>query len=256
MTKKSSIKETKEFKKLNAQIERFGTVTRNKVTISIAKIPFNEIIFNPQNPNVMDAKMEKALAKNMKRGYLEFAVVFLNKETAELYCIDGEHRLKVLHGEGETHPIVSLVEGGISALDAYSGAYTFNKIKGEIDNEEVAKMVAVGVQRYGEKQVCKSLGMQKYQIDELLLSSHKSTSDAGAEQLSRIKKIQSQITNPTEGLEIKATSLDKMGQFFMVELPPDQHKYVMRTLELMGGDTPTALYNVCRRARKGMKKPK
>jgi len=256
MVKKSTNVKTKfpkKLAKLEAQIERFGTVTRNGVTISIAKIPFEKVMFNPENPNVMDEKMEKALAKNMKKGYLEFAVVFYNKEDAELYCIDGEHRLKILHGEGETHPIVSLVEAGVSQLDAYSGAYTFNKFKGNISNAEVSKMISVGVKKYGIKKIQQSLGLQKYQVEELLLTNQATSKNAATKHLTNIKKIQTELNVQAQGGEIKATPLETMGQFFMVELPPDKHKYVMQTLTMMGGDTPTALYNVCRKARKKMK---
>lgn len=258
----------KESKSKKPQIERFGSVEQpNGLLISMARINFKDVIFNPQNPNVMDEKTFSALKTNMSSkagsGYLEFAVCLLDDN--DILCIDGEHRLRVLESEGVFNPIVLLVEGGLSRLKAFTGAYTFNKIKGQINPRKMSEMLQFGVTKYGEGKLLKSMGMQKYQMDEFCLHStarkHETMEDIEHARHKQLEDINESVlresAKQTSQAELLARDIDEhSSQMLMIAAKKKEYDYIMGVLDNVDSNTAKALYQVCKYYKKSKKAKK
>lgn len=250
--KKKSTRSQTAIKEDGLFLEKFGSVTmEDGAVITMAKISMDKVVFNPYNPNVMDEKTFEALKSNIKESkYLELAVVHLNSEMGNFTCIDGEHRLLVLKDMGVTEPVVSVIEG-ISDLTAYSGAYTFNKIKGQIDSGKLSKMMKYGTENWGAKQILKSFGMQKYKYDEIMLQFQAEAEEEveGAQgkvegQRKKMEKIADSIL--TEQTELKSKTFEETTQLIMINLPPKKHKIVTKILAAIDSDISEALYKLCK----------
>lgn len=265
LKKKESNKKPKSKKSKALKIERFGTVEQdNGLVISMAKVNFKDVVFNPQNPNEMDEKTFKSLSKNIETsGYLEFAVCLLDDN--EILCIDGEHRLRSLEAKGILQPIVLLVESGLSRLKAFTGAYTFNKIKGQINPRKMAEMLQFGVSKYGESKLLKSLGMQKYQADELLLNitarQKESTDDIEHARRKQLEQVNQEVlresTKKTSQAELLAHDIDEhSSQMIMIAAKKSEYDFIMKVLDNIDSNTAKALYQVCKFYKKNKKSKK
>ena len=266
--KKKTIKSNKKSKGKELKIERFGTVEQeNGLKISMAKVQFKDIVFNPQNPNVMDEKTFKALGVNMNSktgaGYLEFAVCLLDEN--KIYCIDGEHRLRVLETGGILEPIVLLVESGLSRLKAFTGAYTFNRIKGQINQGMLSKMLQFGVSKYGERECLKSMGMQKYQVDELLVSTEarkrESLEDYDHARHKKLEEVNESILRESMGktsqAELLAKDIDEhSSQMIMIAVKKREYDYIMKVLDSVDSNIAKAMYQVCKYYKQNKKSKK
>jgi len=235
--------------KLESQIKRLGTNKNpDGVTMSLAIIPSKRIKFNPLNPNIMDEKKMEMLSKNIEvNKYLEPVVVFYDKEAKELLVIDGEHRMRTL-AKTQDKVIVTLIEGGISRAQAFSGAYTFNAIRGQLDQKKVAKMIQFGLSTYGEKEVRRIMNLQKYKVDEMLMHS-KDTAEMSDEMISDQSKAHLEAITSTQK-ELSSQPISSMGQMFVVSLQKDDYKLVTDTLKSIDNNINKALVSLCKQYKK------
>jgi len=229
---------------LEAKIKRLGTTTaRDGVIMSLAIVPAKKITFNPHNPNVMDDRKMEQLAKNIEvNKYLEPVVVFYDKDAKELLCIDGEHRCRTLVKK-QDDIIITLIEGGITRAQAFSGAYTFNAIRGQMDQKKIARMLSHGIKEYGEKEVRIMMGLQKYQVQELLAHASE-TVDMTDEMIADDQKAKYEELSSLQKT-LKSKPMSDMGHVFIVSLKKENYDMVTETLKTIHNDTAKALVEIC-----------
>jgi len=230
---------------LEAKIKRLGTIkTPDGVTMSLAVVPTKKITFNPHNPNVMDDRKMEQLETNIKNNkYLEPVVAFYDKDAKEIFCIDGEHRCRTMAKKHDTI-IVTLIEGGITRAQAFGGAYTFNAIRGQMDQKKLARMLSFGIKEYGEKEVRIMMGMQKYQIDELQMHASE-TADMTDEMIADDQKAQLEEISSMQKT-LKSRPMSDMGHVFIVSLKKEDYDMVTATLKKINNDTIKALISLCK----------
>jgi len=267
MSKKDKSKKINLEKKIERLTEIFVIDEEKGIKASISRIPFKYVTFHAINPNKMDDKTFSALQKNVAKGYLEFSVVWWNKKDNVFQCIDGEHRLRALELNGETMPIVTLIEDGLTEAAAFTGAYTFNKIKGAIDPKQTAKMLQFGVEHYGEKKMQKLMQMQKYQMDEHLLYISNQTDATSNEAEDARKKVlenidQSMFANRNQKPKFESISQqellasdvdDNMDLTMIISGRKPKIDYINKILPLIDNDKATAVYLLCKAHSKRLK---
>jgi len=267
MSKKDKSKKINLEKKIERLTEIFVIDEEKGIKASISRIPFKYVTFHAINPNKMDDKTFSALQKNVAKGYLEFSVVWWNKKDNVFQCIDGEHRLRALELNGETMPIVTLIEDGLTEAAAFTGAYTFNKIKGAIDPKQTAKMLQFGVEHYGEKKMQKLMQMQKYQMDEHLLFISNQTDATSNEAEDARKKVlenidQSMFANRNQKPKFESISQqellasdvdDNMDLTMIISGRKPKIDYINKILPLVDSDKATAVYLLCKAHSKRIK---
>ena len=267
MSKKDKSKKINLEKKIERLTEIFVIDEEKGIKASISRIPFKYVTFHAINPNKMDDKTFSALQKNVAKGYLEFSVVWWNKKDNVFQCIDGEHRLRALELNGETMPIVTLIEDGLTEAAAFTGAYTFNKIKGAIDPKQTARMLQFGVEHYGEKKMQKLMQMQKYQMDEHLLFISNQTDATSNEAEDARKKVlenidQSMFANRNQKPKFESISQqellasdvdDNMDLTMIISGRKPKIDYINKILPLIDNDKATAVYLLCKAHSKRLK---
>ena len=268
MSKKDKSKKINLEKKIERLTEIFVIDEEKGIKASISRIPFKYVTFHAINPNKMDDKTFSALQKNVAKGYLEFSVVWWNKKDNVFQCIDGEHRLRALELNGETMPIVTLIEDGLTEAAAFTGAYTFNKIKGAIDPKQTAKMLQFGVEHYGEKKMQKLMQMQKYQMDEHLLYISNQTDATSNEAEEARKKVLEGIDFNMLNNRNKKPSFESISQQELLASDVDDNMdltvilagkkpkvdYINKTLAKIDADKTTAVYLLCKSYSRRMKR--
>lgn len=234
---------------LENKIERFGTVNSpDGAKLSMALVPTKYLVYNKMNPNVMTDKQMAALEKNIEvNKYCELAVVFYDKKAKELAVIDGEHRLRTL-SKSQKKVLVTLVEGGITRAQAFSGAYTFNKIRGSLDDGKVAKMIQFGCSEFSEKEMRRFLTMPKYEMDERLMHVG-DTEGMSEEAIAEDAKSQLEAISSHQK-ELKSQPISSMGQVFIVSMSKEEYKLVTDVLKSINQNTVKALVELCKKYKK------
>lgn len=223
------------------------------ITMVFANVKIKKIKFNRRNPNVMDGKTFDGLSKNVDNmGFPEFPVLFFDSKYRELLCIDGEHRIISVKKKGYKKCPAGIILKGISRVEAYSGAYSFNKFKGQIDGLKLAQMIQYGLHEWGEKEVMEFFQLQKYQIDEQLmhLQDNKDTAKTIRDRTSDFQKINSDVIR-NQSKELRSIPVMDMEMTLMMSVPRKRYDYIIETLKMVKeNDNVESLYRICKYYRK------
>jgi len=203
---------------LEAKIKRLGTIkTPDGVTMSLATVPVKNITFNPHNPYVLNNTEIRILEKQIKvNKYTNPVTIFYDKDTKELIFMDdtvSEHTCRIL-AKTQKNIVVNLIEEGITRAQAFNSSYIFNTTKGQIDQKKLARMLSHGIKEYGEKEVRIMMGLQKYQVQELLAHASETVdmtdemiADEQKAQLKELKSLQKKTkSQPTQKNKIKSSN--------------------------------------------------
>lgn len=191
---------------------------------------FNELVFNPNNPNVMDSHAEDGLAKSLKEWkYIEFIVSVPNGD-GRLFVIDGEHRARQMHSAGrENFPVV--VAKNITPEQARLGAFTFNKWRGKLDAQRVSKLLLTALGDMKTNEVTRLTGMDGDAIKRYTL-------------LAKIAEAEL-IPLGTKRESVQSTPIANIPRTLVLSFTEDDHKLVMHTLQTLDLNISKAIVKIC-----------
>ncbi|MHA1882588.1 MAG: ParB/RepB/Spo0J family partition protein [Candidatus Thorarchaeota archaeon] len=175
------------------------------VELEIVEVDYDDIYFNPDNPNVVDEHTMKLLAQNIiDTGYLEPAVIVDNPEyekTGKKYLmVDGEHRARVLHEMLGVKKFPAVYAKGVKVEAGYFGALTFNKIRGKLDPRRISKMLYEGYKKWGLDIVRKYSKLDKYKLEEYLepyIETKKRAKDMAVRERKKVEEVLRGVVPPT-----------------------------------------------------------
>jgi len=214
--------------------------------LEMKKVSIDSVGMNKKNPNVMDDYTMEKLKKNIKTvGYLEPAVVIPHKDgNKDYFIIDGEHRLMAMKDLGHKEALV-VVAHGVDKAAAFSGAYTFNAIKGKIDSQRLGEMLKYGTQEFGLQMMKTYSQLEDWQLQEYL-ESQKLQEEQIKEKIteeSEPQEIPDAIRKEFKELKTKISS--KQTRVLMFSLDEKDYEFVNGVLGGVDKNPNKALVKMC-----------
>lgn len=220
-------------------------VTEEDVEIELIMVKIDQIDFNIDNPNVHDQKTFDMLKENIKNfGYIEPGVVV--KDGDRFFVVDGHHRVIAMKEMGYTEiPLIHAKNLPKSA--AYVGAFIFNKIRGTVDPQKVAKLLTNAYSNYGENELRKFGQLSKEKMSEFVemekLKGHETAKLAVKESV-KITEL-ADNTIKTEIKELKSKKPEELTRVIVLSLKQPQHEFIMKVLNEYDQKPEVALLMVC-----------
>lgn len=225
-----------------------GKIKTREPDIELAKVSVKRLKHNPLNPNVFDTKMFSELKKNIKRyGFLEPGVVVPRKD-GTYFIVDGAHRVLAMKEMGFAK-IPVIIAKGLPKSAAYSGAYSFNRIKGKLSAEKIANLLLSGVERWGEKEVKMWTGLTSDSINEYIQSIRLEDS-MNRKRVDELEEEEGKVAEDIVRKELKqleSKRLDDFERTLIFSLSADDYKRVIRVLEGFGKDLNESLIRLCKK---------
>jgi hypothetical protein len=192
---------------------------------------YNELVFNPDNPNVMDERAEMGLSKSLKEwSYIEF-VAGVHNGDGRLFVIDGEHRARQMHSAGrDKFPVI--VAKNITRDQARLGSFTFNKWRGKLDAQKVSKLLLTTLGDMKTEEVTRLTGIDGDAIKRYTL-------------LSKISEAEL-IPIGTRREVLQSIPIASIPRTLVLSFSEDEHKLIMRILQTFDLNLSKAIVKLCR----------
>jgi ParB/RepB/Spo0J family partition protein len=185
-----------------------------EVDYKIEIVDIEKVEPNDYNPNVMDDKTYATLKRNIENGgFIGTIIVRKNLEKQGFYIIvDGEHRWKIGRELGYKKIPIVVVEKSVP--EAMISTINLNKIRGEFNTLELAKVVAEINKTYSVNEIEEQLGYSEEEIEGLNKLNNfdfeKYEEEVG-EEIEKKKKMVFRIILTDDQLKVVNEAVEKSG---------------------------------------------
>lgn len=228
------------------EVKEIGRIDDNT---TVAIIPLELLEFNPYNANVTNQNDFDKIKENIEKvGFVEFPVVI---KSGNMYkVVHGEHRIQAFGGDA----VPCTISEKMTEKDWMAGSITFNKFRGNLNQEKTAKLLEEMAKHMTIEEVKERTLLRKFQVDEYLslgkakeaishdqleeaIEQHKENYDRNVETVKRIVD--------TELKEMKTTPITEMPRSKFFSLKPDDFDFVSQVLDGINTNQEKALVEVC-----------
>ena len=198
------------------------------MSMEIKRIPLKKLIPNEWNPNVLDGRKAKALARQIGDvGFRQPIIVRPAKKRGKFEIIDGEHRVRALDSIGREDAECIVVKD--SDTEAKVQTLAMNVLRGDPDIVKMAKLIVDLQEEYTIPELEERLGISQRELTQM-----SQFSDAWEEE-------------PLEDPVIEETALLELVVAFRDR---GQYDAVVDMLNASGRDWDEALYRLAAKAGK------